>query len=137
MILMTTIDDSGGLLFNHRRQSQDRILRQHMLDIAGPSGIWMDGYTATLFTGQEAQIHVSETFLDDAGPGAYALLEDRSAAPYAAQIEKLYLYHWNRAYPGDTFFDIDVTKGWQLISTTEFAGSSHDKITEEVYIPCK
>lgn len=42
MILMTTIDDSGGLLFNHRRQSQDRILRQHMLDIAGP-GWYLDG----------------------------------------------------------------------------------------------
>ena len=132
MILMTTIDDSGGLLFNHRRQSQDRLLRQHMLDIAGPSG-----YTAALFGGQEDRIHVSETFLEEAGPGACALLEDRPATPFLAKIEKLYLYHWNQAYPGDTFFDIDVTKGWQLVSTTEFAGSSHDKITGEVYIPCK
>lgn len=82
MILMTTIDDSGGLLFNHRRQSQDRLLRQHMLDIAGPSGLWMDGYTAALFAGQEDRIHVSETFLEEAGPGACALLEDRPAAPF-------------------------------------------------------
>ena len=48
-------------------------------------------------------------------------------------FEKIVLYHWNRSYPGDFFFDIDVTKAWHCVFTRSFAGSSHDKITEEVY----
>lgn len=76
---------------------------------------------------------VAEDFLQKAGPKEYALLEDREAAPYLDRIEKIVLYHWNRSYPGDFFFDIDVTKAWHCVFTRSFAGSSHDKITEEVY----
>lgn len=133
MILITCVDASGGLLFNGRRQSQDRVLRAEILSLAAGKPLWMDSYTAALFEGEKADIRVDEDFLAKAGPGEYALLEDREAAPYEDRIEKIILYHWNRAYPGDLFFDIDVTAGWQPVSSRDFAGSSHDKITEEVY----
>ena len=35
-------------------------------------------------------------------------------------------------YPSDMFFDIDLS-GWKCIRTTDFAGSSHERITEEIY----
>jgi hypothetical protein len=133
MILITSVDDSGGLMFNHRRQSQDRVLRSEILALTGGKKLWMDAYSAALFEGTDALIQIDEDFLEKAGPGEYALLEDREAAPYKDRIEKIILYHWNRAYPGDFYFDIDVTKGWHCTSTRDFAGSSHDKITEEVY----
>ena len=41
MILITCVDDAGGLLFNNRRQSQDRILRKEIL--AQVSGQNFDG----------------------------------------------------------------------------------------------
>jgi hypothetical protein len=50
MIIMTVVDNHGGLCFNQRRQSQDRKLRQRMLEIAGARGIWMDSYSASMFT---------------------------------------------------------------------------------------
>lgn len=134
MILITAVDDSGGLLFNHRRQSQDRLLRARILAFTGNAPLWMDAYTAGLFDPPAANIRVAEDFLDQAGPGEYCLLEDRSAVPYLDKIEKIILYHWNRAYPGDFFFDIDLNQGWQKVSSADFAGSSHDKITEEVYV---
>lgn len=134
MLLITVVDASGGLLFNHRRQSQDRLLRARILDLTGDAPLWMDQYTASLFDPPAANIRVAEDFLEQAGPGEYCLLEDRNAAPYLEKIEKIILYRWNRAYPGDFFFDIDVNQGWQKVSSTDFAGSSHDKITEEVYI---
>lgn len=31
MIVICVMDDHGGMLFNHRRQSQDRILRARIL----------------------------------------------------------------------------------------------------------
>jgi hypothetical protein len=134
MILITCIDDGGGLLFNGRRQSQDRVLRGEILAQTGGRPLWMDAYSASLFEGTGAAIRVDEAFLEKAGPGEYALLEDREAAPYEDRIEKIILYHWNRAYPGDLYFDIDLKKGWTRISQRDFAGSSHDKITEEVYV---
>ena len=94
----------------------------------------MDAYSVGLFEPPAANIRVAEDFLDQAGAGEYCLLEDREAAPYLDKIEKIILYRWNRAYPGDFFFDIDLNEGWRKISSTDFPGSSHEKITEEVYV---
>ena len=33
MILIASVDDNMGLMFNHRRQSRDRLLRQRIKDI--------------------------------------------------------------------------------------------------------
>lgn len=82
MFLITAVDDSGGLLFNQRRQSQDRLLRARILDLTGDAPLWMDAYSAGLFEPPAANIRVAEDFLDQAGAGEYCLLEDREAAPY-------------------------------------------------------
>ncbi|MFR4122966.1 MAG: hypothetical protein ACLT0W_12285 [Clostridium sp.] len=42
------------------------------------------------------------------------------------------LYKWNRVYPADQYFAMDLS-GWKLVETVEFPGSSHEKITEERY----
>lgn len=50
-------------------------------------------------------------------------------------VEKIIKFKWNREYPADFYFGIDVTLPvWKMIETEEFAGSSHEKITKEVYI---
>lgn len=68
-------------------------------------------------------------------PGTIAFLENIPAAPYEDRIEKIILFWWNRKYPSDTWFDIDLEGGgWKLSETREFSGSSHEKITEEVYV---
>ena len=38
MIAVVCIDDKGGMLFNRRRQSQDRLLREDLLREAGEIG---------------------------------------------------------------------------------------------------
>ena len=35
MIVIVCVDDNNGMMFNKRRQSQDRVLRQRMLELAG------------------------------------------------------------------------------------------------------
>ena len=65
--------------------------------------------------------------------GAYCFVEDRAIAPVQEKIEKIILFRWNRAYPADMYFDITLSDGWHVTETHEFAGSSHEKITEEVY----
>ena len=49
------------------------------------------------------------------------------------EMQKIILYRWNRVYPADLYFDIDL-KNWHIKESNDFAGSSHDKITEEVYV---
>ena len=60
-------------------------------------------------------------------------MEDKPLAPYSQWIEQLIVFHWNRAYPGDFYLDIPLDQ-WKLVSTDEFPGSSHEKITKEVYV---
>ena len=52
---------------------------------------------------------------------------------YEKWIEKLMIFKWNRVYPKDFEFDIDLSE-WKLSQSSEFKGSSHDNITMEVYV---
>lgn len=135
MNLIVFIDDNGGMMFNHRRQSRDRVALQRILDITTGSILWMNEYSAPLFTEFAApQIQVDAQFLDKAGTEDYCLVENADVTPYLPFIEKIILFHWNRTYPSDVKFPLKLDRGkWRLISTEDFPGSSHEKITLEVY----
>ena len=135
MKLIVCVDRNNGLSFNHRRQSRDRLLRQRILALAGARTLWMDRYSAALF-GAELDGHtvrVEEDFLAQAAPGDFCFLEDRSPRPTAERIERLILFRWNRVSPADLSFDLDLS-GWRLAESGDFPGSSHDRITQEVYV---
>ena len=135
MILMAAVDDNMGLMFNRRRQSRDRLLRQRMLELAGGRTLWMDGCSAAQFRREleGRSVRVDENFLAQAPPGDFCFLEDRSPRPTAEWIERLILFRWNRVYPSDLSFDLDLS-GWRLAESGDFPGSSHDRITQEVYV---
>lgn len=135
MIVIVALDDRGGMMFNKRRQSQDRLLRERVLNMTAGTKLWMNHYTLKQFSDADAypQINVSDDFLSEAGPGEYCFVENAPLSDYSKWIEKLIIYRWNRAYPGDQQFDISLD-GWTMESTTDFPGSSHEKITEEVYV---
>ena len=83
--------------------------------------------------GQSGQIQADEAFLEKAGPGEYCFVEDKDVVPYESRIEEVILCHWNRDYPADMYFKMDLGS-WKLAETQEYAGSSHEKITEERYV---
>lgn len=132
MILMAAVDDRNGMLFNKRRQSQDRVLRERILALAANSRLWINSYTKKQFAQVTDLVKVDDDFLNKAAPGEYCFVENVPSAPYEERIEQIILFKWNRRYPGDFFFDIDLS-AWRLASTDEFPGSSHEKITMEVY----
>ena len=133
MIIITCVDNRMGMLFNHRRQSQDRILREHILKQTGNAKLLMNSYSANQFD-ETAPIHIDENFLSNAAPVDICFVENCAIAPFESLITRIVLYKWNRNYPADRYFDIPLAEhGWQLISTNDFKGSSHEKITEEVY----
>ncbi len=136
MNVIVVVDDRGGMLFNHRRQSQDRVLREAIVRLSEGKTLWMNRYSAGQFRDFDgkAEIRVAEDFLDRAAAGDVCFVETCPLHPYMDRIGGVVLFRWNRSYPGDFYFDLDLSdRGWTLTRTEELRGSSHEKITMEEY----
>ena len=104
-----------------------------ILELTGGKKLWMNAYSRKQFAESDAEkILVDETFLDAAGDGEFCFVENADVSGCAERIEEIYLYHWNRDYPADVYFPVDLSV-WKCVETKEFAGSSHEKITRERY----
>lgn len=51
MRVIVCVDDNGGMLFNHRRQSRDRVLCERVLQMADERdcSVYMNTYSAKIF----------------------------------------------------------------------------------------
>ena len=72
MQVIVCVDDGMGMLFNHRRQSRDRVLIQRILEITKGKQIFMNTYSAELFEGNE-NICIDDDFLKMQGMAISAL----------------------------------------------------------------
>lgn len=134
MIIVVCLDDHNGMLFNRRRQSQDSCLRGRVLELCGEKLLWMNAYSAGQFSEAAPNIRVAENFLEKAGAGEYCFVENTDMTAAAAWAEGLVIYRWNRTYPSDVKFPTELfSDKMRLVSTEDFAGSSHERITQEVY----
>lgn len=133
MKIIVCVDNKGGMAFFKKRQSQDRILREDILNNLHGSKLWMSPYSLKQFKEEnEENLLADEQFLDAAGEDDYCFVENQNLQPYKDKITEITVYRWNRDYPADLFLDIDL-KDWELSDSAEFAGNSHEKITKERY----
>ncbi len=132
MDIIVCLDDKGGMLFNHRRQSRDRLLVEDVLRRSAGRRLLISGFSAALFPDGAAVVVPDGGLLTAAQPGDICFVEDQSLRDVEPHIGQLTVYRWNRVYPADFYCDIDLT-GWRLIAAVDFTGSSHEKITREVY----
>ena len=133
MKLIVCVDDSNGMMFNNRRQSRDRVLIEELLNTTKEGRLYIAPYSKILFQDITALIE-TETLLEEAGADDYCFVENKTLLPHSDRIDELIIYRWNRTYPADMHLDVDLAAlSMKLISTTEFAGSSHEKITKELY----
>lgn len=126
MKVIVILDDHQGMMFHHRRLSQDHILINNIIELAKGS-LWMNEYSSSLFQNQN---NIHPQFLKLAAQDEYCFVEDQDLTPYLDKIQEFVIYHWNRHYPADVFFDVDLSS-FQKIEMIEFVGSSHDLITRE------
>ena len=131
MVVAVCIDDKNGMMFNKRRQSRDKAQQTDLLNLCAGQTLWMNSYSAALFEGAE-QVRVDDAFLEKAEKGEICFVEDCSVKAVENCVEAVVLYRWNRTYPADLRFDLDLTN-FALETVTEFDGSSHDTITREIY----
>jgi hypothetical protein len=130
MIVITCLDDKGGMMFHHRRQSQDRKLREYIREMTGNSMVYMNAYSADLYQ-EIVNPVISENFLDLAEDGEYCIVENCELSKYQSKIERVIVFRWNKIYPADFKMDLDLGE-WKLCEQTEIKGSSHE-ILKEVY----
>lgn len=131
MKVIVCVDKKGGMMFNNRRQSQDRVLREKIAEILNGATLYMNSYSAKQFKG-ECSITVDEEFLSVAGKDDFCFVENLTVTPDT--VNEFYIFNWNRKYPADFYFDIKPRElGFKPIKTEEFQGSSHEKITLEVF----
>lgn len=132
MYVIVCLDDRGGMLFNHRRQSRDRVVQEKILTLCAGKKLWMNHGSAQLFPENVSEINVDDRFLQEAGPGDFCFVETEALLPWEKWIEGLYVFRWNRVYPADVSLDLPL-ENWHLHTAEEFPGFSHEKITLEVY----
>ncbi|MDE6952297.1 MAG: hypothetical protein K2P09_00625 [Erysipelotrichales bacterium] len=127
MKVIVCVDDRMGMMFNKRRLSQDYLLIKDVLTLTN-GHVWMNEYSSSLF--QKEGI-VDNDFLKKSDD--YCFVENVDIKPYLYKIDELIIYYWNRKYPADMYFDVDLSE-WKMLDHIEFKGNSHEKILRERYV---
>ncbi len=133
MKIIVCLDDKNGMLFNERRQSTDRVLRERVLQLTAGTRLWMNAYSAKQFAEQNTAVTVDEDFLQKAAEGEYCFVENTDCTAYLSKAEAVVVYRWNTVYPSDVRFPVAFFVGKTPVSIVEFEGHSHKKITEELF----
>lgn len=132
MIIIVCLDDHNGMMFNNRRQSQDRGLRQYIAEMTKDSKVYMNAYTKKLYKEIKNPI-VCEDFLQKAGKGDTCIVENLSLDFVKDQMEEIVVFRWNKVYPSDQVLDVDLDR-WSLVEEEQIEGSTHE-ITKQIYLP--
>lgn len=133
MKIIVCLDDNGGMTFNRRRQSRDRVVVDDIVTVVGDKKLYIDGYSMPLFEGKNVSTVVSSDMPREAKDGDFCFVEITPVSSFYG-IEEFVIYRWNRVYPRDLTFDFDLYKnGFTLVSSVELEGYSHEKITKEIF----
>lgn len=90
MIVITCLDQKNGMMFNHRRQSQDSVLREHVAKLVANVPLWMNHYSASQFHAESIpNLNIDDAFLQEAAQGEYCFVEDAPLAPFEKWIERI------------------------------------------------
>lgn len=133
MTLYFCLDDRNGLGFNGRRQSRDAAVLadiQSRLD----GELLIDPLSLAMVREAGIPCCIALPDLPPELPGCHYFVEQREPGGWIAGARQVVLYRWNRHYPADRWFTVDLEAlGFRLQETGEFPGNSHEKITREVY----
>lgn len=134
MTVIVCLDNANGMLFNGRRQSRDAAVVKDICSTVGSGRLLIAPFSEALFSAVGIDVTVCEDPLAAAQDSDYCFIENISVAACKETITRIIVYKWNRDYPADFFFDADYMREYRMESSVLFPGTSHDKITKEVYV---
>ena len=134
MKLIFCTDERGGMMFNKRRVSRDKLLVEDVANYVGDNILYAEPYSLELFADASVNLICSDSPEKSADTGDYAFIESYSPKEAAREAEEIVIYNWNRRYPFDVSLEFRPEDlGFRLKTRYKFKGSSHDLITREVY----
>ena len=131
MTVVLSLSEGDGMLFNKRRQSRDRVLIENLMSLIDDKILFITSFSEKLFESY-SNVKIIDS-PEEVPKEATFFIENLSLAPFKNKIEKMIIYRWNRVYPSDEKFNCDLLRDKKLVSSTDFKGNSHEKITEEIY----
>ena len=132
MRLILCLDEKKGMMFNRRRQSRDRVLLEDLKAMTAGTSLYVLPYSVALLRDAGISCQEVKDPVASAGKEDFCFLEGPLAKEAEDWVEELILYHWNRHYPSDLWFTMSL-EDFVLAESVEFVGSSHEKITKEVW----
>ena len=133
MTLIVCLDERGGMAFGGRRQSRDALVIKDIFNTVGGGRLLVAPYSERLFS-EYGPVTVKDNPLGSAGRSDFVILETSAVGDGRDRIDNLIIYRWNRHYPADLYFDLSPEEcGFTLKESTELVGTSHEKITREIY----
>ena len=130
MEIIICLDDNNGMLFNNRRQSRDSKV---LWDIKNnlQNSLTIFPFSEKLVSNAEIPYEIMS---GSASENTVLFVEDRGIKEFLPVTNKITVYHWNGVYPADMSLDIVLSaEGFRITQTVDFEGTSHEKITKEVY----
>ena len=131
MNIIVCLDNDYGMAFGGHRQSMDRCVRREILKLCCNARLLMNEYSFSQFDSLCDNIIVDNGFLERACNDDFCFIETDSIP--VEKTERVYAFFWNRKYPSDLKFDVEIN-GFIEVSNCDFEGYSHEKITLKEYI---
>ncbi len=132
MKIIICLDNNNGLIFNNRRQSKDSKVIENIFETIGLANLYINDFSADIFA--DRNVIKCNDFLEKCQKDDYCFVENTDFEKYIDKINTIIIYRWNRSYPFDKKFNTEFLTSFHLESSTDFAGTSHDKITREEFI---
>lgn len=135
MNLISCVDNRLGILFNHRRVSQDKTIIENIEQWAKNIPLYVDSYSFELFqTAHLTQLHLNQHLPSRSLQGWQFIEQQNIDIPFQ-QGDQWMIYYFNRNYPSDHKLPIDLnhSSNWSIIDVSPFVGQAHDKITRVLY----
>lgn len=130
MTVFVCVDDNFGMTFNNRRQSRDSVVIEKIKEMSSDGQLYITPFSQKMFENDFVKI-CSEPF-GEMDEKDYCFVEDMDLSGLETKINTLVLFKWNRKYPFDMKLKINLC-GYELKESFDFVGTSHDKITCEVW----
>ena len=127
------VDEKYGYSLFGRRLSKDRVMLDDIvMGLGEGDNLYVSEYSYDIFP-DDARKKIICPLPDEIPPDAVFFFEAEDFSSFP--LNRLIVYRWNRHYPSDMKYN-PYLHGWKRISSSDFTGNSHEKITKEVYTKC-
>ena len=112
MNIIVCLEDKNGMMFNKRRLSQDKVIREDIYNNMDGKSLIMNSYSFKMFEKDNPTIDIIvREDLPLCDKDNLQFIEDKQLGKFESEIDKIIVYYWNRRYPSDLKFDIDFSDG--------------------------